>query len=340
MSLEDDKYTSTFNALRHPIRRKILKILGKHPRTYTEILDELRIDKGLLNYHLENLEGLIGKNRDDKYVLTRSGWAAIDLDKGFEERFLDEKLRLLGIRLNPTLLKALVVMFLITTCMFYASYTGERGINQSLSLEILEIKDRLNEFAVKVYNLNNKLNEIYSFQNITFGSLSTSNEKDSRICSYYWVELKSSKIKPDPLSSNVTTFKIDGCYVFKIYSQFDNTTLEFNYFTISLNGYKPTFYVQKDRPYEFTDRNRELLLVSYCDLGELGCTKINLPSKGWYTITFFGRNIGGEGGLSLVNPRLDECQIKGWLRLVKSDSTLLFGFNCDRSLQSTYTSVG
>lgn len=53
-----------FQALSHPIRRTILKIIASRPNgvPYTELIMELGLSTGKLNYHLEQLGGLIGKN--------------------------------------------------------------------------------------------------------------------------------------------------------------------------------------------------------------------------------------------------------------------------------------
>ena len=48
MGLEDDVYNDIFTALKHPIRRKILKSLENNPHTYTELLNELELETGLL----------------------------------------------------------------------------------------------------------------------------------------------------------------------------------------------------------------------------------------------------------------------------------------------------
>lgn len=46
---EEDTYTAIFSALKHPIRRKILRMLEMAPATYTEIMNALGIETGLLN---------------------------------------------------------------------------------------------------------------------------------------------------------------------------------------------------------------------------------------------------------------------------------------------------
>ena len=67
--------------LGHPARRTVLKIIHSAPNgaSYTELLGELRLSTGKLNYHLGQLEGLIEKNKERKYVLTPLGEKATSL---------------------------------------------------------------------------------------------------------------------------------------------------------------------------------------------------------------------------------------------------------------------
>jgi len=67
--------------LGHPARRTVLKIIHSAPNgaLYTELLGELRLSTGKLNYHLGQLEGLIEKNKERRYVLTPLGEKAISL---------------------------------------------------------------------------------------------------------------------------------------------------------------------------------------------------------------------------------------------------------------------
>jgi DNA-binding transcriptional ArsR family regulator len=69
-----------FQALSHPIRRTILKIIASRPAgvPYTELIMELTLSTGKLNYHLEQLGGLIGKNNVHHYVLTPFGKKALN----------------------------------------------------------------------------------------------------------------------------------------------------------------------------------------------------------------------------------------------------------------------
>ena len=67
MAFEEDTYTEMFKALKHPIRRTILNMVEGSPSTYTEILNALKVETGLLNYHLESLRSLITKNEEGRY---------------------------------------------------------------------------------------------------------------------------------------------------------------------------------------------------------------------------------------------------------------------------------
>jgi hypothetical protein len=85
MDFEEDTYTTIFSALKHPIRRKILKMLEVAPATYTEMMNALGIETGLLNYHLESLSALLAKNDEGKYHLSDFGEAALSLTRRVEE---------------------------------------------------------------------------------------------------------------------------------------------------------------------------------------------------------------------------------------------------------------
>jgi len=85
MDFEEDTYTAIFSALKHPIRRKILRMLGAEPATYTEMMGALGIETGLLNYHLESLSALLAKNEEGRYRLSDFGEAAMSLTRRVEE---------------------------------------------------------------------------------------------------------------------------------------------------------------------------------------------------------------------------------------------------------------
>ena len=69
-----------FQALAHPMRRTILKIIDSKPEgiSYTELIADLSLSTGKLNYHLEQLSGLTERNSDHHYVLTPFGKKALN----------------------------------------------------------------------------------------------------------------------------------------------------------------------------------------------------------------------------------------------------------------------
>ncbi len=68
-----------FQALASTERREIISVIRSHEggATYSEILGELGLTTGNLNYHLKQLEGLIGKDEERRYRLTPLGERAM-----------------------------------------------------------------------------------------------------------------------------------------------------------------------------------------------------------------------------------------------------------------------
>ena len=72
---------AVFEVLAHPVRRDILKLAsyGEDGASYTDILNELALSTGRLNYHIKQMEGFVHKNERLRYTLTPLGIAAVDL---------------------------------------------------------------------------------------------------------------------------------------------------------------------------------------------------------------------------------------------------------------------
>jgi DNA-binding transcriptional ArsR family regulator len=112
MDYEEDTYTTIFRALKHPIRRKILHMLDESSLTYTNILNELGVETGFLNYHLESLNSLI-KKENNKYQLSDIGRASMHLTTRLENKveqeprsftFLDKKYHVTHLFIPVTLI--------------------------------------------------------------------------------------------------------------------------------------------------------------------------------------------------------------------------------------------
>jgi DNA-binding transcriptional ArsR family regulator len=82
---EEEIYSVMFSSLRHPARRKILRMLSETKVTYSQMLEELAIPSSHLTYHLENLGELVLKDSNGKYELSSFGKAAVTMMRGAEE---------------------------------------------------------------------------------------------------------------------------------------------------------------------------------------------------------------------------------------------------------------
>jgi DNA-binding transcriptional ArsR family regulator len=82
---EEETYSTIFVALKHPIRRKILRFLSDGPRSFTEIQKLFKIDSPYLTYHLESLKNLVSKTDDGRYQLSSMGEGAVAAMQKVEE---------------------------------------------------------------------------------------------------------------------------------------------------------------------------------------------------------------------------------------------------------------
>ncbi|HUS77892.1 MAG TPA: winged helix-turn-helix domain-containing protein [Patescibacteria group bacterium] len=80
----EEVYTTIFNALRHGVRRRILRMLSEGSLGFTTLYETLGISSSHLTYHLDALRELVSKN-DSKYKLSVFGEAAVGMMNGIEE---------------------------------------------------------------------------------------------------------------------------------------------------------------------------------------------------------------------------------------------------------------
>jgi hypothetical protein len=82
---KEEIYSTMFSSLKHPVRRKILRILADKPLTFSEMLDLLGVSSSNLTYHLESLGELVTKNDGGVYRLSTFGLASVSTMKIVEE---------------------------------------------------------------------------------------------------------------------------------------------------------------------------------------------------------------------------------------------------------------
>ena len=118
MSEKNEQIESvTFQALSHRIRRTIIRMVQTRDQgiSYTELITELGMPTGKLNYHLEQLKGLIEKNSAQRYVLTPFGKKAVEHLNLVEQKISseDEKYVKLATLSQKSSLQPIVRAFLI-----------------------------------------------------------------------------------------------------------------------------------------------------------------------------------------------------------------------------------
>jgi DNA-binding transcriptional ArsR family regulator len=82
---KEEIYSIMFSSLKHPARRKILRILSDKPLAFSEMLELLGISSSNLTYHLENLGELVSKDENGVYRLSTFGQAAVGTMKLVED---------------------------------------------------------------------------------------------------------------------------------------------------------------------------------------------------------------------------------------------------------------
>ncbi len=115
--IEEETYSVIFTSLKHPVRRKILRMLADKPFTFSEILQNLNIDSGHLSYHLENLGDLVLHAQEGKYQLSSIGVAAVKLMGGVEENPPTTLQR----KFKPRKLISKVFPAILLLCLIFAS---------------------------------------------------------------------------------------------------------------------------------------------------------------------------------------------------------------------------
>jgi hypothetical protein len=96
--LREDVEEMVIQALGNKERRNIIDIVASSGDgvLYSDILHELGVNTGKLNYHLKLLEGIIEKDDSRRYRLTDLGMRAVGLLKGMMEDLDEESVRRLN----------------------------------------------------------------------------------------------------------------------------------------------------------------------------------------------------------------------------------------------------
>lgn len=114
----------------HEERRNILKIVGSSPEgvIYSEILNELQLNTGKLNYHLKLLEGLIERDNDRHYRLTKLGMKSVMILNSITEDLDEEEIKLVSTAKTKKDTLVTGVVNLWANLMLFFSFTAILGL--------------------------------------------------------------------------------------------------------------------------------------------------------------------------------------------------------------------
>jgi DNA-binding transcriptional ArsR family regulator len=120
---EEEEYSAVFASLKHPIRRKILRILSKGPENFTDLQKTFMIESSHLTYHLEGLGNLLLKTKDGKYRLSSLGDAAVSMMSRVEEP-PRAKRHVRFPKIWRFVVVALLVGIIVVSTVFYLDHQG------------------------------------------------------------------------------------------------------------------------------------------------------------------------------------------------------------------------
>lgn len=263
---EEETYSTMFASLRHPARRKILRMLATKPRNFSEILEELGISSSHLTYHLGSLEELVSKMEDGGYKLSTFGEAAVaTMSKVEEAPETMEPKHVPPLPMKWKCLSAALMIGLVTlasVCFFqYQSLNQTFGEYKQLRVE--------HEQMSREYEQLKELVALTHFKDVSLQSEYTLR-----------YSLRS--------EANGRGYTIEGPWDCVIYSPYDNSTF-YLALAIPIPTERPRFALSIQEGNAYDSKTNETSPVIY----SLNATKTNmfyvpLPSKGWYTVSLIG----------------------------------------------------
>lgn len=124
-----------FSSLKHPARRKILRMLAEKPMTFSQMLEALGVSSSHLTYHLENLGELVSKEEHGEYRLSTFGAASVDTMKIVEEApAVRSKYGFPLSRKWRSLLIGLIIAVILFASMSYVQYASLNQVSSERNL--------------------------------------------------------------------------------------------------------------------------------------------------------------------------------------------------------------
>ena len=253
---KEETYSTIFASLKHPARRRILRMLSEKPRNFSEMLDALEVSSSHLTYHLDSLRELISKTEDGSYKLSALGKAAVGTMTKVEEfRRVTEPRRHPSLTMEwKSLFVVLMIGLVVLSGIGYAQY-------QCLS--------RLSAEYEQLYVEYEKLKDFVELV-----------EKGASLQSIYTLRYEFDKTD--------TRFRIQGPWVCLVYSPYDNSKLRL---TLSVSTIPSDSHVsvtvQEGNLFDL-GTNETAPVIWKANATASSTYSVPLASKGWYTISIIG----------------------------------------------------
>jgi uncharacterized RDD family membrane protein YckC/DNA-binding transcriptional ArsR family regulator len=142
MAVDQERVSKVLSILSHPLRRRILFVLNKEGEySFTDLMNELKIDTGKLSFHLRALSAFLEQTKNGRYKLNRIGENAVraigDLEFWADVSVVDVKptqlpLASFGKRALAFLLDLSLVLIIMVVLMFptVISIVTEKGLSE------------------------------------------------------------------------------------------------------------------------------------------------------------------------------------------------------------------
>jgi hypothetical protein len=175
-SSEEDSYSMIFASLKHPIRRKILRILSSETQSFSDLQKQFNIESSHLTYHIDGLGNLLYKTGDGKYALSSLGEGAVSMMKNVEEPIATTHLpftqqstgigKKLAGRATATTLGIICIVLTATLAGAFAYYVplvdSRNSTISSLNSQITSLQNQIASDNITMVNLQNQIDSLKS----------------------------------------------------------------------------------------------------------------------------------------------------------------------------------
>ena len=326
---DEEVYETVFNALRHGVRRKILRMLSENSMPFMTMAGRLELSSSHLTYHLESLKELVAKE-NGSYKLSVFGKAAFQMMKNIEDppNLVNPGYRSRNMR---TYLALSIIGLMFVSGLYLTHINSYNLLNAEYELQTVEL-DTLNQ---QINALNNIV-ELSKSNPVIYG------QNGVHLVSGWSLDYRYD-------SSDSGFFNLGNCYCI-FYSPGENLTLELSPVKqYPVHDYVYPLSIQKGNAFQnvssvYVETYYEEMNTSYGEwmspvVWQRNVTstrpiQVTLPSEGWYTISMTGPISLGNGDGFTLRLRLGDSEpnvwgddVKLWInfRLLNGHAPVIFG---------------